>query len=367
MTLIAATVVTKQTEKLKKRWKLEGGLPPVPGQKTFPEPSAAPPGPPADIPLHWKKENYRLLAPGELGPSMDDKDPEFAGSMVVFDWETRSIIWESQWGNTVLTPCGFSFADGGVYVGDLEGAHVFKVDLRDKPGQVVERISHPSLNDLHSVQRTPRGLLVTCSGTDLVMELDLQGNALWEWWAAENGFDMTPVGKRRISGRGSEQRNQYYHTRFQTTHVNKAVLTGPGDGRVLMTLFHQGIFACIDRARPLAEQRAEVVLSGLARPHGPSRFGDGWLVCNSLGKELVTLDASLKVTSRIDYPGGWIQDCTMLSNGNLLLNDVDNHVIVELGGPSWAEVSRFEYDANWRLGDILQVPNEYVPVFRRGR
>jgi hypothetical protein len=283
----------------------------------------------------------------------------------VYDWESRRIIWEANWGEMLVMPAGHCFADGCLYVSDLEGGNIFQVDIENEPGKLLKRISHPYLNDIHSLERTKRGLLVTASGTDCILELDFDGNLLWEWWAVEHGYSMTPSGKERTSGRGQEHRDIYYHTRYQTTHLNCANIQDPGEERfVLCTLFHQGQLIRIDRSLPPEQQHATVVLEGLARPHSIEKTPDGWIFANSLSKELVMIDDDLKITAKIGYDGGWIQDCTRLPNGNILLNDVDKHVLVEFAGPPYEIVQTTGYPENWRMGELVIVPAEHERAFR---
>jgi hypothetical protein len=363
MVLVAAGVFTTQMEKIRARWKLEGGLPPVPGQKVFNERVNQPETPP-DLPLHWKKEGFRLLPENQLGPSCVG-DTSYRGTFVVYDWDTKEIVWREDWGELMAVPAGFCFADGIMYLGDLEAASIFQVDVINDPGRLLKRISHPYLNDLHSLERTSRGLLATCSGTDLVIELDLEGSSLYEWWATEHGYTVTPSGKERTSGRDQEHRDQYYHTRYHTTHVNDATFRDPDERYLLAVLFHPGEVVQIDRALPPEKQKAEVVLDGLARPHGLEKTPQGWLLCNSLSKELLLLDEDLKVVERIEYDGGWIQDCTMLSSGRILLNDVDNHRVVEFAGPPWEIGSVTPYNESWRMGELLEIPAAYQEGFQR--
>ena len=127
--LIAASVVTTKHSRLRARWKLEGGTPPVPGQKT---PVQAIPQRNGDLPLHWKKDDYRFPRDGELGPSFLVQ-PDFADLMQVYDWETERVIWRSDWNDILVTPSGFCFADGVMYVADLESAHIFVVDIVNEP------------------------------------------------------------------------------------------------------------------------------------------------------------------------------------------------------------------------------------------
>jgi hypothetical protein len=362
--LVAAGVFTTQIERLRARWKLEGGLPPVPGQKVNTPTTTGQQGALPDVPLHWRKQDYRILPDGELGPALQG-DTSFKGTFVVYDWGTREIIWQADWGPHIVTPAGYCFADGVMYINDLEGAGIFTVDVTEQPGRLLKRISHPHLNDLHSLERTRRGLLATCSGTDLVIELDLEGNSLFEWWATEHGYTMTPSGQERTSGRGQEHRDQYYHTRYHTTHLNDAVFRDEDERYLLTLLFHQGLLVQIDRALPEAQQRPEVLLDSLARPHGLERVPSGWIFCNTLAKEVLFLDEEMRVVDRIEYDGGWIQSCTMTSHGHVLLNDVDNHHVVEFSGPPWEIIGVTRYPDSWRMGKLLEIAPEYSDGFRR--
>jgi hypothetical protein len=360
--LLAASVYTAQMQKLVARWKLEGGLPPVPGQKVNNPITTG--SEMAEVPLSWKKDDLQILPKEALGPTITGP-ADFAGTYVVYDWKSREIIWQANWGNMLVTPAGHCFADGCLYLCDLEAGNIFQVDVDKKAGKLLNRISHPYLNDIHSLERTRRGLLVTASGTDCILELDLDGNLLWDWWASEHGYSKTPSGKERTSGRGQEHRDIYYHTRFQTTHLNCANIQDPDEERfVLCLLFHQGRLIRIDRSLPLAEQHGTVMLDGLARPHSLEKIPEGWIFCNSLSKELVLIDDDLKVVSTIPYDGGWIQDCTRLPNGNVLLNDVDKHVLVEFAGPPYQIVSTTPYPESWRMGELVIVPAEHEHAFR---
>src|SRR2546423_11606695 len=146
-------------EKIVARWKLEAGLPPVPGQKVFTD-TTPQEAKQVEVPLHWRKEEYRILPDSELGPTVVG-DTSFRGTFVVYDWDTKEIIWRENWGEMVNMSAGYCFADDMTYLNDLEGASVFVVDMKDQPGRLLRRMSHPYLNDLHSLERTRRGLLAT--------------------------------------------------------------------------------------------------------------------------------------------------------------------------------------------------------------
>lgn len=315
------------------------------------------------VPLTWIKEEYCFLPSDDLGPTMDAPS-DYAGTFVVYDWDTRAVVWQSDWGNILGNPAGYCFADGFIYMNDFEAGNIFRIEVEPRAGKLLQRISHPYFNDLHSLERTRRGLLAACCGTDLIVEVDLNGNILWEWWAAEHGYTMTPSGEERQSGRNGEHRNRYYHTRYQATHVNCATVRDPEEERfILCLLFHQGQLLQIDRSLPPEKQNGQLILDGLARPHSLEKVPGGWIFCNSLSKELVLLDDDLKLSGSIPYDGGWIQDCTRLPNGNIVLNDVDNTVLVEFAPPDWKIVSRTHYPGAWRMGELVVVPKQHEQAF----
>src|ERR1700742_3404492 len=79
--LLAASVYITNSEKLRARWKLESGLPAVPGQKVH---TPAVTGPKTtSSPLTWTKDDYTFLPANELGPSLNP-DQNYMGAFVVY-------------------------------------------------------------------------------------------------------------------------------------------------------------------------------------------------------------------------------------------------------------------------------------------
>jgi hypothetical protein len=342
--LIVASVFTTRMDLLHARWQLE--------QTTSPD----------KLPLHWRKEHYCLPPEGQLAPSLLGAT-DYAGTLVVYDWDNRRLVLSPRLSPMVVTPAGYCFQDGLLYLNDSESSHIYVIDpMADFT--IIDRISHPYFNDLHSIQRTRRGFLVTSSGIDAIVETTHTGSLVYEWWANEYGFTMTPSGRRRHSGRGKEHRDQYYHTRYHATHVNCAVTRDERERFVLALLFQQGFLIEIDRDLPSSVQYPKVLLDGLVRPHSLRRICTGWTICSSLGKEIVLLDHDLGVVGSIPYEGGWIQDCLYTSQGTFLINDVDGHCLVELSGPPWRHISRTCYPAQWRMGELSELAPDLEYAFR---
>lgn len=368
--LVAASVTTVYMERLTRRWRQEASAPMVLPRAlpTVPDPHQAQAADGAVQPaivLQARRDDQRIVPSGEPAPVRFDDAPE-AGLFAVYDWTTRRIVWQQRWGPQLIEPSGYCFADGCIYLADSAGAGVLQIDLTDQPGRLLKRLSHPAFNDLHSVERTRRGLLVASTGVDALLEIDLDGNLLYEWWAGEHGYTRTPSGHERPARRGQEHRDQQYHTRFHTTHLNEAVFRDPDERYLLALLWAQGQVVQIDRALPPAEQRAEVVLDGLSRPHGLKQTPSGWMVCSSMSGEIILLDEDLRETDRIAYASAWIHDCLMLDSGRIILNDAQSHRLAELDGPPWRVVHVTPYPNNWRLARLRAVPVEYHAAFQHG-
>jgi hypothetical protein len=76
-----------------------------------------------------------------------------------------------------------------------------------------------------------------------------------------HGFEFTPGGSRRKLDKFIDYRSVQFGTLAQTTHINSAAEL-PG-GRVLASLFHQGMVIAIDRE----SGDWQPVLEGLDHPH----------------------------------------------------------------------------------------------------
>jgi hypothetical protein len=245
----------------------------------------------------------------------------------------------------------------------MEGNSIFEVDLLHEPGRLLRRITHSALNDVHSLVRTRRGLLIASSGTDAVIELDLKGNTLYEWWAGEHGFTATPGGVERLAQPGAEHRATYYHTPYQATHLNVARYRDEEETKLLVLLFHQGTLVEIDTTQPSSRQEPRTVVEGLAHPHALRRLPDGgWSIANSEGREIVVLDRDLNIVRRIPSVGGWIQDALSLGDGRWLVADVNDQRLVE-HDERGAIRRELAYGESWRVYAVEPLPPAFAASF----
>lgn len=353
--LLAASIATTRMDRLTERWNAE---------RQMLGPTRLKDGVllEGQVVLRGFKEGYRMLSDEEIGPAFD-YDHGDTGLFAVFDYKSWEVIWQRSWGATLMFPFGFCFADRVLYLVDQWGCAVFAIDLRDDPGRLLRRISHAHLNDVHSVGRTSRGLLITSSGTDAIHELALDGTLLYEWWAADHGYTETPSGMDRASERGSEHRDKLYHSRYQTTHVNDAQFRDPEERYLLALLMLPGRIVQIDRHAPGPDQQAEVLVDHLANPHSLRRTPSGWMVTDTSAHRVLLMDHDFRVVDQIYYESRWIHDALMLSTGDVVLNDPGRGLLVQFSGPPWRLTRVVPYPKNWRLYRLEELSGAYEGAF----
>lgn len=229
------------------------------------------------------------------------------GFLLLVDWDGERILG----GRELDKPLGFLLDGERLHVaqwGD-DGVTTFA------GGEVLGRFRHPWFNHVHTLDRTPRGLLVSSSGTDLLAEIDADGNLVWEYFL----FEHHPAARRlRLAQQFSRalNYNQRYIPAALSTHPNSAILTD--DHTVLATLFTTGELCRIDRR----SGQADVVLSGLRRPHSiRRRAGGGFMLCDTEGGRVVLLSAELRHDGELAVPAPWIQDAVIAGERMLVVGN----------------------------------------------
>ncbi|HRI71733.1 MAG TPA: hypothetical protein PK156_46190, partial [Polyangium sp.] len=216
------------------------------------------------------------------------------GFLLLVDWDASQVIAHLE----LPKPTGFLIEDGKVRVALWDDDEIASLSGRE----VATRLRHPWFNHIHTLDRTSRGLLVTSSGTDLIAEIDENGQILWEFFLFDHGYG----GKRFRLGQTFD-RSRSYNRRYLpaalSTHPNSALM-GDED-TVLATLFSTGELIRIDRR----DGEVQVVLGGLQRPHSiRRRVGGGYMLCDTEGGRIVLLDQALQLRGQIEVNAPWIQD-----------------------------------------------------------
>jgi hypothetical protein len=269
------------------------------------------------------------------------------GFILVVDWNGERILG----GKQLPKPLGFLVRRGLLYVVTWGGEDIVVI----QGNEIVHRIEHPWFNHLHSIEETNRGLLVTSSGTDLIAEIDEQGQLLWEYFMFEHGYDREPYRLARTFTR-SQSYNHIYIPSNLKAHVNSALLLD--DDTVLATLFGPGELVRIDRKIG----SIEVVLGGLSRPHAIRRRPGGYLLSDTEGGVVVLLDRDLRLEGTVPVPAPWIQDSALVDDRLLVV--ANRRVMVDPGPVDLATDGRarssvMELTMNGTLSKRLDLGSEH--------
>lgn len=200
--------------------------------------------------------------------------------------------------------------DGRFLVSDIN-----RVMLVDSEANILCAFTHPYFAFLHSVSfdRAASRFLVVSSGYDALIEMDLQGNVCWEWFAWEHGFNPTLDGVYLC--RRDDLLRQWQAegktvvmidplklgalgmmTSQRSNHPNSACYHPADRNRVLVTLGHSGEVIEIDKGSGTWRR----VISGLeAMPHAILPYADGWMVTNTLRGEFWLLNRDFEILSKV--------------------------------------------------------------------
>ena len=235
------------------------------------------------------------------------------------------------------------------------------VARRNPSGEIDLEIRSPLFNLPRTLQRTEHGLLITSSGVDAILEIDLAGNLLWSWWATDHGYDSLKTGERRKLEPGIDHRHRCYPSHAQTTHLNSAIVDPHDPSKVLAVLFYQGTIVRIDRE----SLSHDVVASGLNGPHHVRGTPDGYMVSN-------TRDGFVQLYDRAFSPCGkvfganrrvprlirWTQDALQTPYGTHLIADGNRFRILEVDGRGGEAAVRFGMPR--RVFQLQPVPDDFA-------
>lgn len=287
----------------------------------------------------WSKPNP--LVPRVFPPVLRD------GVIVTIDWDTERIVSEVPFDS----PAGHCFSRHALFLASMVGNRV--VGLRDTARSALV-LTHGLFNDLHTIRASKRGFLVTCSGTDAIVEVDLAGRTVWSWLATEHGLDRTSNGQRRVVRRWEDYTEAPPQTAQQTTHINSAEEVGES---IVATLFAQGAVVEIERS----SGRWRRVVNGLMRPHSIRARPGGWVICDSGANGVVLLERDYSVAAIIEHGFDWPQDAMVVdADGNrLLVLDANNMRIVEIRLSTNRVVKEMRFPERWKGFALGVYPEEW--------
>lgn len=204
--------------------------------------------------------------------------------------------------------------DGRFLVSDIN-----RVMLVDSEANILRTFTHPYFAFLHSVSFDPAAdsFLVVSSGYDGLIEMDLEGNVRWEWFAWEHGFNPTLDGvylcrrddllqQWQAEGKNAVLINPIklgalgMMTSQRSNHPNSACYHPEDKNRVLATLGHSGEVIEIDKGSGISRS----VISGLeSMPHAILPYAGGWMVTNTLRGEFWLLNRDFEILRKVSVRG----------------------------------------------------------------
>jgi hypothetical protein len=226
-----------------------------------------------------------------------------------FDWSLA----DSKWAFSAVEPYGVDAKRNMMALATANSVRLIDMDTGE-----TKYCENPWLNQAHTVEFSADGkkLLVGSSGFDAVFEFDTaNGKVLWEWFAWDHGFDRSKLGHyvarstaryRTLAAMGHEvllvdDPAKYEFgipTRQKPAHLNSARYDS--DGRILVTLFHQGAGYVVDRNTGNAQE----IISGLMVPHKLSRRkSGGYFISDTKRGKLIFLDEKCRPTCEIAFAG----------------------------------------------------------------
>ncbi len=226
-----------------------------------------------------------------------------------FDWSLA----EAQWAFSAVEPYGVDASRNKMALATANSVQLIDMDTGE-----ARLCNNPWLNQGHTVEFSPDGkkLLVGSSGFDAVFEFDTaSGEVVWEWFAWDHGFDRSKLGHyvvrsaarcRELAAMGHEvllvEDPEKYKfgipTRQKPAHLNSACYDA--DGKILVTLFHQGAGYVVDRNTGEAQE----IISNLLVPHKLSkRKNGGYFISDTRRGKLIFLDEKYRPRYEIALAG----------------------------------------------------------------
>jgi hypothetical protein len=269
--------------------------------------------------LQLEKNNHQaaLMKRPNLGVfGRETARPYVLGIVATFSLAHDRLDWslaEAKWAFSAIEPYGVAASRNKMALAGANYLQLIDIDTGE-----VRQLHDPWMSQAHTVEFSADGrkLLVGSAGFDAVFEFDTtSGEIVWEWFAWDHGFDRSKLGHyvvrsaaryRAFAAMGHEvllvdDPAKYEFgipTRQKPAHLNSAYYDS--DGRILVTLFHQGAGYVIDRNTGEAQE----VISGLSNPHKLSRRKrGGYFISDTKRGKLIFLDEKYRPNYEITLAG----------------------------------------------------------------
>ena len=293
---------------------------------------------------HWRKHSV-LKKQGKRGSDRPFLG-ELGGKVELIDWQTKSIKWEMK----LNSPAGvyYDSLTGLIFVNSLQKGQILCVSMKEK--RIVEIINNQYFNKPHTLTRTKKGFLVSSTGLDAIIEVDMKGETIYSFFFNELWYPIDQMGNRRAIDLGKNHQGVEYPSLNQTTHVNYARYLDNEERYIVATLFHPGELVVVDRA----SGDVSIKMSGLKNPHNFKPAGNNFILCNTSRGHVFIMDKFFNVINTVGLNKGlsWVQDAFWSSESDtIFIADADNHRIVEFNCNS-EQKGEYAFSENFRIFEV---------------
>ncbi|MHA1890935.1 MAG: aryl-sulfate sulfotransferase [Promethearchaeota archaeon] len=280
---------------------------------------------------------------------LEVNDPQWKNKALLFTYGLDTVLLDNQ-GDFLFSAQGFHQLDSEY----LNNGHVLVTSGTSNDGRVVEydqfgkvvrsfyRVEGGALKWPHDADMLDNGnLLITDTRNDRVIEVDSNGNLVWEW----NVWDYFDVSDARDG----------------TSHVNDADRLP--NGNTLISVRNLDTVVEVNPKGDVVWMYGRMANSSeILGQHNPTRLTNGdTLICDSEHNRLVEINLTGNITWTYNptqpygHPLGWVRDADLLPN---------NHVLIGDGYKFINDISRI-LEINKETGDILwelETPNPIYDV-----
>lgn len=264
------------------------------------------------------------------------------GSILSYSWDDDEIVSETIQG----CPFGMYTHDGMLYVCDAKYNTVVVYDAVTL--EPINTIQSKLFNDIHSITGYGDYLLIASTGIDSVLKLSLDDHTIRPVvsFAIDENSALGLKAGNDLLDTERDYSKEHINTESQLTHLNYAAPLS--DGRIGISLFHQGKIITYDESRG----SIETIIQDLVRSHSFFEFQDKIFVADS-GNYCVKIyeKNTYKLIQTIEH-SGWVQDIkhiTLDHDDLMTVCNADNAIIYIYDLNTLDLVRSIQLDTKYRL------------------
>jgi len=300
----------------------------------------------------WKLNRTKKTDKNIKGTDTTFKGQDLGGCLCLFSVLTGEIVWKMD----IFSPNGFQIIGNEIYLNSQD-----RIIVTDGSKEIIKSIHHNLFNDLHTLERTLKGLLVTSSGTDSIIEIDLLGKEVYRWCGFEAGYTKDALGHPIDTLRDDiNYSEKMIPTVRQAIHLNSAILDEK-ENIIYSTFFHQDQVVQIDRYN----QKVKTIFGNLNYPHSVKEKEGNLMVANTRSNEILEISKDGELIKKISKNFQWVRDYELIDSGVLLVASANDNTIYFLNYEDEKRYKKICFDKDLGISKIKYLrKNEAKSIFR---